>query len=236
MVLKIAEIIFNDSSSKFNKDLTDFLKRNLEPIILKAQIKFKFTIAQKGELESLRRQGIKRLPAMIMDDKPIIGVPEIIETLRHNVKKSKSTAAPKSAEEILAEYQREALGDIPTNADGKILIKSADELDQEPGNNMDNELHSSAQEFSDKRKKITDMRNKKGADREPPAKTDRKALNDNDIRNRKPSITNNTRPDNLSMDDDMFTASAMSAMRSKGDDSKDMDMVAQMLAKIGGDD
>ena len=112
MVVRVAELIFNDTPSKYNKDLTDFLDRNIDTIIIKGQIKFNFKIAKASELTALRDSGIKRLPAMMLDGKPYIGVPTIVAELRKRVKTSKSTAAPKSEEEVLDEYYKKTLGDI----------------------------------------------------------------------------------------------------------------------------
>ena len=127
---KILTIIFNDNSSKYNRDLVDFLKRNIESAIIKGRITFNFKIAEMSELENLREKGITRLPAMTVDNEIYIGVPEIIDEIRKRIKTSKQKAVPKTDDEILTDYNFRALGDIKKDPTGKFIIKEDEDQDE----------------------------------------------------------------------------------------------------------
>jgi len=130
MVLQSATIVFNDSASQFNKDLTDFLQRNIETAIIKGGLSFQFKIAKPADLAGLRQLGVKRLPAMLISSKSFVGVPDIIGEIRSRVKNSRSEATPKTEEEIVREYQMQSLGNITKDADGKLQVPpDADEND-----------------------------------------------------------------------------------------------------------
>lgn len=129
MVLVSASVYFNDSASQFNKDLTDFLKRNIETAILKGGVTFQFKIAKPSDMQDLRRKGIKRLPAMMLENKSYVGVPDIIEEIRRRVKFGRPAVAPKSEDEIVRAFQMEALGKPTKNADGKITFNDEPERD-----------------------------------------------------------------------------------------------------------
>jgi hypothetical protein len=120
--MTVATIYFNDSASRFNKDLVDFLRRNLEKAVRQGRLSFSFKIAQTNELADLRKSGIKRLPAMIIGKTTRIGVPDIIEEIRSRVQNSKAPAVAKTEEEIVREYQIAALGNIQKDADGKLVV------------------------------------------------------------------------------------------------------------------
>jgi len=127
---KILTIIFNDNSSKYNRDLIDFLRRNIENAIVKGRITFNFKIAEMSELESLREKGITRLPAMTVDNEIYIGVPEIINEIRKKIKTSKQKALPKTDDEILNDYNFRALGDVKKDPTGKFIIKEDEDTDE----------------------------------------------------------------------------------------------------------
>ncbi len=129
MVLQSASIVFNDSASQFNKDLTDFLSRNLETAIRKGGITFQFKIAKPADLAGLRQLGVKRLPAMLINNKPYVGVPDIIAEIRSRVKNSRQTAPEKSEDEVIRDYQMQALGNITTDKEGKFQIHDEPEKD-----------------------------------------------------------------------------------------------------------
>lgn len=130
MVLQAASIVFNDSASQFNKDLTDFLKRNLETAIRNGGLSFQFKITKPADLAGLRQMGIKRLPAMIINNKPFVGVPNIIAEIRSRVKNSKNIAPEKSEEEIVREYQIAALGNITKDNEGRLQVHDEPETDE----------------------------------------------------------------------------------------------------------
>lgn len=134
MVLQSASVVFNDSASQFNKDLTDFFKRNLEVAIRRGGLAFQFKIAKPADLPGLRQMGVKRLPAMIINNRPFVGVPDIIAEIRSRVKNSNKVAAEKSEEEIIRDYQMSALGNITKDAEGKFQIH--DEPEKEEGDDL----------------------------------------------------------------------------------------------------
>lgn len=130
MVLQAASIIFNDSASQFNKDLTDFLHRNLETAIRRGGLSFQFKIAKPADLAELRQTGIKRLPAMLINSKPFVGVPNIIAEIRSRVKNAKNAAPEKSEDEIVREFQMASLGNITKDAEGRFQIHDEPETDE----------------------------------------------------------------------------------------------------------
>lgn len=174
MVVQTAELFFNDAPSRYNKDLTDFLERNIQTIITKGQIMFRFKIAKGKELSRLRSRGISRLPAMVLQNKPFIGVPIIVEELRKRVKRSKTVAAVKSEEEVLADYFQKTLGNIQYDDEGKHIIPIDDDSDgDEP--DLLNAYNAEVQ-----RRGSGDRGAHRGASRNAPSKPDRMAVQDND--------------------------------------------------------
>jgi len=149
MVIKTAEIIFNNNQSKFNKDLIDFLKKNINVIIIRAQIKFRFLIVNPDEFDNLKSRGIARLPAMIFQKKNYVSVPDIVEELKNQVSNSKASAQPKTEEEVIQDYFKESLGDIKTDSEGKILVN---EMDQEDENNEKRQLENNLARAAEMRK------------------------------------------------------------------------------------
>jgi hypothetical protein len=147
MPLTLAEIIFNNKASSINKDLIDFLENNLQRIIVKGQIKFKFTIVQQNDLKLLEKRGIYKLPTMIYEERNIVSVDNIIDTLNQIVKTSKKTSASKSDEEIVQDYLNDSL-DIKRGSGGKIMT---DDLSQEPQNPQNLDLDREARKAFEER-------------------------------------------------------------------------------------
>jgi hypothetical protein len=117
MALYNAEIILKDNPSKFNRELTEFIKRNLSKIINKGRIRFSYTIVGQNQLAELRKKGIKGLPAMVINGNPIVGVPNIKEILRKRVQTSKKPAKQKTNEEMMNEYFQNAINDTSKDDD-----------------------------------------------------------------------------------------------------------------------
>ncbi len=184
MVVTQTEIIFNDTPSKHNRDLTDYLKRNLENIIRKGNIKFLFKIAKTSDLQDLRDRGIKRLPVLLPKGrKPVIGVPDIIHYLQTLVKSSKKIAAPKSDEEVLAQFMMENINSgVTKNSEGQFITPT----DEDPESNPN--LLEAYQRELDRR---GDGKNKKIADRSNPPPVDRSAIRDDDTQEYVPKRTQN---------------------------------------------
>lgn len=138
MALQLVEIIFNDTPSKYNRDLTEFLKRNIETIILKGKLKLKFTIANNNDLNKLVEIGVKRLPVMFIQKKSFVSVPIIVEEIRRIVNNSKNIAPPKNEDEVLQDHFNACIGQIRKGNDGKIqLPKENDEYEDEENKMMD---------------------------------------------------------------------------------------------------
>lgn len=248
MVLKVAEIIFNDSASRYNKELTDFLKRSIPAIITRGQIKFRFKIARASDLGKLRSKGIKKLPAMVIDDRSYISVPVIVGELQKRVKKSSGFAAVKSEEEVLDEYYKKTLGNIHTDGDKKIDISKMDQEDTE-GENLEAALHKEL----DRRKSqgmggsyMDDDGGKKKPGRRdpPPAQPSRNAEQDDDYEDRRPPTTYNPvgkqrpRQDNVEADiGDPFSALQRIQGQGGGEGAGvDDKMMSDLLARMGNDD
>jgi hypothetical protein len=151
MPLILVEIIFNNKASGINKTLIDYLENNLQNIITRGQIKFKFTVAQQNDLKILEKKGIFKLPAMIYKNKNIISVDNIIDTLSQIIKTSKKISAAKSDEEIVQEYLNESL-DVKRGSGGKIMT---DDLSQEPQNPQNLDLDREARKAFEERSTST---------------------------------------------------------------------------------
>jgi hypothetical protein len=232
-MLQVAEVIFNNTRSQINKDLTEFLKRNLKPIILRASVQFKFTIAHKDDLPAMRDNGIKRLPVMIINNKHYTSVPMIITELQKRVKHSKTVAAPKSEAEVLSDYFKHELGDIKTDRDGKIdTSKFADDDEEDMGSKL---TEAAMKEVSRR-----NIKSDNTVYRQQPIKFEETRSNQYDAGpNRNTGNPRSTgrqseRNDNVQRDagDPMR---ALNSMQSRGERSPDDDLVAALLDKIGAD-
>lgn len=236
MSLALAELIFNDTASKFNKDLTEFLKRNITTVISKGLVRFKFTIAGPADLNKLRKRGVKRLPTMILDNKHYTGVPLIIEELSKRVKKCKTAAPPITEEEVLANYYTKEL-DIKKDSEGKFIPLSED--DEEP-----EDFTKLISTSLDKEANRRGLKEKKPQ----PAKPSRDVDNDDDTDNRRaPSIQTNRpgqrptmRHDNIDLGendpgDPARALAKISRTGGGGDAAKDNQMMEQLLAKMSPD-
>lgn len=130
MALQSARIIFNDSQTQCNKDLTDYLKRNTEVAIRRGGLAFRFEIATPNDLIELRRMKVKKLPAMIINNMPYVGNQAIIAELQRCVKNSKRSVPVKTEEEIVREYHMHALGNITKDAEGRLKVHDEQERDE----------------------------------------------------------------------------------------------------------
>jgi hypothetical protein len=235
MVVQTAELVFNDTKSRHNQDLTEFLERNLQSIITRGQVKFRFKIAKRSDLAGLRSRGIARLPAMILQGMPFTSVPAIIEELRKRVKNSKSVATPKSEVEVLDDYYRRELGNIQTDEDGKHIIPDDDnDIDDTP-----DFASLAANQMKRRRGEDVDEQPKR-ASRAPPQKVDRMfSVQDDDYEDRRqPPIINpmrnEPRMDNITEEPgDPLTV--LNNMKAQGANAADDDMMRSLLGKMGGE-
>ena len=246
MVLQSASIVFNDSASQFNKDLTDFLGRNLEIAIRRGGLSFQFKIAKPADLSELRQMGVKKLPAMIINSKSYIGVPDIIAEIRSRVKNSKQVAPTKSEEEIINEYQMgELWGNATKDADGKIQLNDTPDEDDSDSlmANVNKEMARrgpsmgyTANEDDDKQRM-----------RRPPAppKPSRAAEQDmdEDEPTPRPKTKNKPRPlqqrpdniDNPGMADAFASLNNIRSRNATSEDARDDEMMAALLGRLGGE-
>ncbi len=134
MTIQVAEIIFNDVQSKSNKELTDYLERNMNTAIVRGQIRFRFKIAKPRDIKDLHNRGYKKFPAMTVNNRDkYMGVGEIVSQIVKIVRNSKTVAKPKSEDEILNAYFQEQMGDVKKDSDGKFVLPkngNDDEADQ----------------------------------------------------------------------------------------------------------
>ncbi len=224
MVLQLAHILFNDSPTKYNQDLTNFLSRNIETLIMKGQIKFKFEIVKPKQIAELRKKGMTRLPAMVYMKKSFIGVPDIIAELSVTVKNSKATALQKTAEEMIDDFQKQSMF-VTKNSDGKFVVPPDDDDNDAP--DLEGDL---SREVARR-----DKGSKKKADREPPQKTNRSAYQSDD--NYEQERPKKQRADNIDVDDDPIKSLNKIKSKNRGgeDGGNDDDMMATLLAKMGSD-
>ena len=82
MPLKVARVYFNDTPSKYNKELISFLHRNIEKIVTKGMLKIEPYIIKPSDIRAMRDKGIERYPAMIIGHQSAIGVSNIVNTIQ----------------------------------------------------------------------------------------------------------------------------------------------------------
>lgn len=233
MTIQVAQLIFNDTPSRNNKDLTDFLKRHIRNIIVKGQIRFQFKIAQSTDLGKLRQRNINALPAMIIrgGGRPVIGVPNIVQTLSNLVKRSRNRAAPKSEEEVLNDYMMQEMGKgVKKNSDGHFQVDTNDDDWDNP------DINAKFQKELDRRKRGgygagSDMESKRQS-RKPPPKPTHSLTLDDDFEDRQPVVTARPRKNNLEAGDPMASLQNIAPSRDRRDD----DMMRALLERMGTDD
>lgn len=217
-----AEIIFKNSASRFNRDLTDFLERNLKTIIIKAQIKFHFkTAGTDTDISQLRARGITRLPCMIIQKQHFVNPTNIIEELGRRIRTSRAPAKKKSDDEQLDDYFREALGNITQGVDGKLKVPD-DREDEGPdlggmaAREMTRRKESKESHFKGKKKTRGVDRNYNNANHLVEADRSRPAIN--------------SRADNLDVGDPVRMLKQGST-----NDVDENGMLATLFERMGGD-
>lgn len=124
-----AEIYFNNSCSKYNKQLVDYLTKNLESLITVGKLQFNFEIVSNSA--KLKERNITRLPALIVNSKTHIGVDKIISYLNSVQKVQRKSAfggGDGDGDEMLHEYNMSAMGNIKMTA-GKLVVEDNDDDD-----------------------------------------------------------------------------------------------------------
>jgi hypothetical protein len=233
-----AEVIFNDTPSRRNKDLTNFLRDNLEQIILKAQLKFQFRIVRSRDHSDIRQRGIKKLPAMVIKGQCIEGCPDIIAQIRHMIKNSKSIAKPKTTEEILDDHYREALGGFRRDSDGKFVIEDQEEVYDSNNTNL---VAKAAEEAEKRGLAYGQKSSNKSADRlrrEQPARPSRNIERDlGHYEEIDAGPRHNNLSQNLSMEENPLESLARVRQRANPQQQRDDDLMHSLISRIGsGDD
>jgi hypothetical protein len=228
MAFRRAEIIFNNTPSKYNRELTTYLKRKLKDLNLRGALKFHFKAVESPEFHKLRQKGITRLPAMVIQGKKFIGVKDIIAELQSSLKSSKRAVPKMTDDEFLDKWQKDALTDgVQKDQDGKFTLP--DERDE-----TEMDLGGAALREAQRRGLGNEGGNRRG-NRPAPRQPDRNAEQDNDYDDydaaprRMPP-----RPDNLAEAGDPMATIDHIARKTGGD--QDDELLKQMMLKIGGDD
>jgi hypothetical protein len=226
MVLKAALIIFNDSKSRFYKDLIDFLKRNMEPAILKGGLNFNYQISNPDDIDSLKNKGINRLPAMVIDGNNYIGVEDIVEEIRRRVKESKGSVSVKSEEEVIRDYYlHEAMKNTSKDSDGKLVVKDDN-----------NDFEDESESMKNQHQKELERRGLQGMfNTNTNAQTTILPASFADNKNTQKSVP---RLDNLSNPNmkDAYESLQNIKRNSIAEDPRDNDMMAALIDRLGNDD
>jgi len=246
--MQVAKIIFNDTASQFNKDLTDFLRRNLETAIRRGQMTFHFKIAKTSDIAELRNMGIKRLPAMLINNRHFIGVPDIIGEIRNRVKNSKAEAPTKTDEEVIREFQIASLGNVTKDEEGHFKIVDDPEADENEdmmakynreierrnltgfGEAPARRGRNTTQGRNTAPSRNTVYEHDDSDDDEPKPRKQRSAQRSTQRQQAQPARLDNV--DIEGMEEPMESLKNISR-NSRGDDARDDQMMAALLAKMG---
>lgn len=236
MSLQIASIVFNDSASQFNKDLTEYLQRNLDAAIRRGGLMFQFKIAKPADLSELRATGIKRLPAMIINETPYIGVPEIIKEINLRIRAARAEIPEKTDDEVVRDFQTQILGKPIKDAGGNIKYEDDDEEDN-PQKEAAQLLNSYSREVS--RRGGTNINiNNKGAQKEyPNPNQSRNQVNEYDNEQHVDPPAQTGRTNNLTFNEDIQGSIKRAGQVHNGEpnDAQDDAMMAAMMDRLGGD-
>lgn len=235
MPLAFADLYVKDKNSQVNRELSTFLKRNLQAIIMKGGIAFRYHIVKPEDIQSLLQRKISRLPAMEFNGQSYITVPEIIDFLQKRVSTNKAPPAPKSETEIVDDWTMSILTDnVKKGKDGKLVVKA--EPDDE--DNIKAELSKRTQELLRKRsakdggQEPTDIDEETGHTRTramPPNKTlirDDTAAYHNPIQQMEPRTMRNN-----NIDDNPISI-LMNHDGKSGENIRDDQMLANMLENM----
>jgi hypothetical protein len=229
MSLQSASVIFADSSSRFNKELTDYLHRNIENGIRRGCLSFNFKIARPADLPGLRQKGVKRLPAMLIGNKPFVGVPAIIQEIQTRIKTSKTVAAGRTDDEIVRDYHTKVLGNVVKNAEGKLEVKDKD--DDDDIDTLPAQLQAKFNKEIQKRGKSIGHDETQQATQTQPS---RRMTQDNDEYNY--NARPNKRQNNINSNDHMADAHESLQRISRGatgDDAQDDALMGTLLSRMG---
>jgi hypothetical protein len=217
--LSVSELIINDTPTRNNKELLDFLSNNLDTIVLRGHTKLRFTLAKSSDMSALRDRGFTKFPVLYDDKANCIGSAIIVDELKKRVRVSKKPVTAKNESEVLEEFMRnEAFKGVERNSEGRFEVKG--DIDDDPNTQLEKQVS----EETERRKK--NGKNVYGANKQ--AKN-----NDLDVKGPRRDQTEDIRanfrdrgrPDNVSP----------SKKQNKAPLTGDDLMVQQMLEKIGND-
>jgi len=139
-------IIFYEDDKAKNKELTDYLDKNLKEIITKGKIYFNFIIATENDKDKLDRDGILLLPALLPKNaKPVLGLKNIYKYINYCINNPQPKKA-KSEEEILQEFMDKEIQDgVSKVKDGnkkKLIIKDDENIDEFSNDNINRKIQS----------------------------------------------------------------------------------------------
>jgi len=123
------KVLFKDTSSRHNKELTDFLKRNLKDIIMRGCISFEFVVVRPDDVKKVMREGVNKLPALVDNHNVVVGTPLIVEFLRKAIKNSRTAARVKTSEEQIFDLQRSVVMAGCSKVDGKFQTSEDNDED-----------------------------------------------------------------------------------------------------------
>jgi hypothetical protein len=137
-------IIFYEDDKEKNKELTDYLDKNLKEIITKCNIYFNFIIATENDKDKLNKDGILLLPALLPKNaKPVLGLKNIYKYINYCIN-NPQPKRPKTEEEILQEFMNKEIQDgVSKVKDGnkkKLIIKDDENTDEFSNDNINRKI------------------------------------------------------------------------------------------------
>lgn len=73
------QVLAKDNDKPGNKELIEFLSKNLKTLVLRHNYRFKFRIIEDSEISDLIKMGIEKLPAIIVGKQTYLGSIEAIK-------------------------------------------------------------------------------------------------------------------------------------------------------------
>lgn len=106
----VAEMYFINANTLKNKDLTDFLERNIDTIVRIGRLTIKPVVVEHAQIDRLTQQGIQTFPAMRITGCPIFqGMQSICNEIERRCAQNKRPAQPKTAEENVSDWMMKEL-------------------------------------------------------------------------------------------------------------------------------
>ncbi len=210
-------ILFRNNNKAPNRDLIDFLDKNLTTIV-KCKYVIKPTIVQEEKISDLIESGIKELPAMKFNQEICVGVNDIIDYIKRLCEKIPDKSKDENLDELVRDYMQ------------KTLDTGEDEMsedNQDSFNKKINEFKKGTGNSNNNNQKISQPQNK------GPARP--KYVNNNgNSNNQIISKPDNTEEKALqSMENNKMDDKNEILELSKTNNSQDDDMMAALFEKMG---